>query len=185
MFQCFYPSSFLDKKQWKGSTETVIAVTYYNQQANQTWQHLQFNFPFFSWWETRNRKISTVAFRMEKENYLWRYRSLQFQNGLTRKLLFHLTFKQTFWILWPNGKYPVWILTYVFLFAFFTPMYSKMDSLFGTESLQTSEITAEWPLLLLKIWKQQKIHIIQLSVLRKADNPMYCWFCSFSLIDLS
>lgn len=86
MFQCFYPSSFLDKKWWKGSTETVIAVTYYNQQANQTWQHLQFNFPFFSWWETRNRKISTVTFRMAKENYLWRYRSLQFRNKLTRKL---------------------------------------------------------------------------------------------------
>ena len=54
------------------------------------------------------KEIPAVPFRMEKEEYLWRYSTISKRNS--RKLPYHLTLNQNFQIFSPNGKHPKWLL---------------------------------------------------------------------------
>ena len=50
------------------------------------------------------KEISAVLFRMEKEDYLWRWSTIS--DGFSGKLVFHLIFNRNFRMFLRNGKHP-------------------------------------------------------------------------------
>ena len=78
-----------------------------NQLINRPRWHLPFAIQFLviisGWWETENWKMKQMVMKFPPLRSEWKKRttaadSLQFPNGFSGKLLFHLTFNWKFWI---------------------------------------------------------------------------------------
>ena len=117
-----------------------------NQKINQPRWRLPFAIRFLvivsGWWETENWKMKQMVMkftplRSERKKRTTSGDSLQFPNGFSGKLLFHLTFNQNFWIFFLlNGKHPMYQFLLFILYTLNTSKVYKVNTFSLTSVLE-------------------------------------------------